>query len=130
MVDNIENLVVGQKDKVTLASLIALSSCVDDILHSLSMGSPGAGKSSIGEHVYKVFPKHRRFEFTAESTIAGLINATKFADGSGVFRNKLLYLGDLGNEDQQKNPKVQEVIGMLNYYGEKGIHKSSNRFEQ
>jgi hypothetical protein len=119
MVQTIENVVISQRDKITLASLIALSSCVDDILHSLGMGSPGSGKSTIGEHVYKVFPKQRKFEFTAESTVAGLINATKFADGSKVFKNKLLYLGDLGNEDQQKNPKVQEIIGMLRILMEK-----------
>jgi hypothetical protein len=119
MVGTIENVVIAQKDKVILASLIALSSCVDDVLHSLGMGSPGAGKSTIGQHIYKAFPKQRKFEFTAESTIAGLINATKFAEGSKVFKNKLLYLGDLGNEDQQKNPKVQDIIGMLRILMEK-----------
>lgn len=112
MISTPECMVVGQKDKITLACLIALSSCIDDLLHSLAMGSPGTGKSSVGEHVFKIFPKQRRFEFTAESTVAGLMRATQFAEGDKLFRNKLIYIGDLGNEDQQKNPKVQEFLSM------------------
>jgi hypothetical protein len=111
--DTIGNRVKAQKPKITLTFLIAMSSCLDDALNSLAIASPGKGKSMISVHVYEVFPAHRRFEFNTESSVAGLINMTKFSEGSEIFKGKLLYLGDLGNENEQKNPKVQDMLSVF-----------------
>ena len=113
VLDTIENRVKAQRSKITLTFLIAMSSCLDDALNSLAIASPGKGKSMISVHVYEVFPGHLRFEFNTESSVAGLINMTKFSEGSEIFKGKLLYLGDLGNENEQKNPKVQDMLSVF-----------------
>lgn len=112
-VEVISTQVVAQKPKITLAMLIGISSCLNEVLHSLAVSSPGKGKSMISEHVYEVFPKHRRFEFNTESSVAGLINTTKFKEGPEIFKGKLLYIGDLGNKKEQEKPKVQELLSMF-----------------
>ena len=113
VLDTIENRVKAQRSKITLTFLIAMSSCLEDALNSLAIASPGKGKSMISVHVYEVFPGHLRFEFNTESSVAGLINMTKFSEGSEIFKGKLLYLGDLGNENEQKNPKVQDMLSVF-----------------
>lgn len=111
--DVIENRTVAQRPKSALCLLIALSSIMKQPLNSLANSSPGKGKSRITETIYKMFPKQRRFEFDNESSVSGIIRMTQFKEGKFIFKNKILYLGDIGNQKEQSNPKVQELMSLF-----------------
>ena len=111
--DVIENRTVAQRPKSALCLLIALSSIMKQPLNSLANSSPGKGKSRITETVYKMFPKQRRFEFDNESSVSGIIRMTQFKEGKSIFKGKILYLGDIGNQKEQSSPKVQELMSLF-----------------
>lgn len=111
--DVIENRTVAQRPKSALCLLIALSSILEQPLNSLANSSPGKGKSRITETVFKIFPKQRRFELDNESTVSGIIRMTQFEEGKHIFKGKIIYLGDIGNEKEQSNPKVQELMSLF-----------------
>ena len=82
-------------------------------LNSLSIASPGKGKSRITETVFKVFPKQRRISFDSESTPAGIARMTQFAEGEQILKGKIVYIGDLGTEKEQEMPNVRSLMSMV-----------------
>ena len=111
--DVIENRTVAQRPKSALCLLIALSSIMKQPLNSLANSSPGKGKSRITETIYKMFPKQRRFEFDNETSVAGIIRMTQFKEGKSIFKGKIVYLGDIGNQTEQNSPKIQELMSLF-----------------
>ena len=112
-IDTIDQIAVSQKPKSTLCFLIALSSIQEQPLNSLSIASPGKGKSRITETIYKVFPKQRRISFDSESTPAGIARMTQFAEGEQILKGKIIYIGDLGTEKELEMPNVRSLMSMM-----------------
>ncbi|MCE7698595.1 MAG: hypothetical protein K8E24_007075 [Methanobacterium paludis] len=112
-VDTIDLVAVEQKPKATLCFLIAFSSIQEHPLNSLSIASPGKGKSRITENIFKVFPKQRRISFDSESTPAGIARMTQFSEGEQILKGKIVYIGDLGTEKEQEMPNVRSLMSMI-----------------
>lgn len=109
--DVIELIAVAQKPKAILELLIALSSVFPKPLHSLSSANPGKSKSTIGETVFKLFPKHRRMRFGKTSTVAGLLNMIKYKEGTQILKHILIRVGDFGDKKEQE--QAMEIISLL-----------------
>lgn len=109
--DVIELIAVAQKPKAILELLIALSAVFPKALHSLSSANPGKSKSTIGETVYKLFPKHRRMRFGKTSTVSGLFNMIKYKEGTQILKNILIRVGDFGDKKEQE--QAMEIISLL-----------------
>jgi len=109
--DVIQLKVMAQRPKAILELLISLSSILPTPLHSLSSANPGKSKTTIGKTVYELFPKHRKIKFDKSSTLPGVLNMTKYREGGGILKNKLIRVGDFGSADEQKEAK--DIISFL-----------------
>lgn len=109
--DIIELKVIAQKPKAILEFLMALSSVFPKPLHSLIAAMPGKSKTTISKTVYDLFPKQRRMKFSKTSSVAGILNMTKYKEGSHILEYKLIRVGDFGSKEEQK--QAEEIISLL-----------------
>jgi hypothetical protein len=107
----IELKAVAQKPKAILEFLIALSSIFENPIHSLITANPGKSKSTISSAVFELFPRQRRIKFNKTSSVAGLLNMTKYKEGSGILAHKLIKVGDFGDTSEQE--QSADIISLL-----------------